>query len=115
MLRQLLCLRLPLLRRLRLHRRCEAQLGHARLHAWRMTTISPFAFQMKSHETTHARCRLGTSLFGRTSYMGEEEWGRDGPAVPRHTIPGRTAQARRDAPRRESDRRIYLVSPECIA
>ena len=37
--------------------------------------------------------RIGPSLFGRT--QGEEERGRDEPAVPRHMVPGRTAQARR--------------------
>lgn len=37
--------------------------------------------------------RIVPSLFGRT--QGEEERGRDEPAVPRHMVPGRTAQARR--------------------
>ena len=36
---------------------------------------------------------IGPWLFGRT--QGEEERGRDEPAVPRHMVPGRTAQARR--------------------
>ena len=45
--------------------------------------------------------RIGPSLFGRT--QGEEERGRDEPAVPRHMVPGRTAQARRTG-RRERGR-----------
>jgi hypothetical protein len=43
--------------------------------------------------------RIGPSLFGRT--QGEEERGRDEPAVPRHMVPGRTAQARRTGRRSE--------------
>ena len=48
---------------------------------------------------------IGPWLFGRT--QGEEERGRDEPAVPRHMVPGRTAQARRTGRRdRERARRF---------
>jgi len=51
--------------------------------------------------------RIGPSLFGRT--QGEEERGRDEPAVPRHMVPGRTAQARRTGRRERAAVRPVTV------
>ena len=52
--------------------------------------------------------RIVPSLFGRT--QGEEERGRDEPAVPRHMVPGRTAQARRTGRRERREPRFPAVT-----